>query len=331
MDDSQRTIQMQSAAIRKLLSSHNLTDALKMLATSLEELRPACAPKQYYELYLSVSTDLDLVAAYITAEHVGGRLHLAKLYETVQYVAPIVPRLYLLVLVASVCLNANMLQKDNKMHAAAKETSSEGIAHDVDNDDTAKKEVNVGLGKEKVTTSMQNLYIDEITSAVKQQSAASNLYSKTKIPEVQVILLDILEMSRGIQHAIRGLFLRFYISSATRAYLPNTIRSITQGSHPKKTDVGDINISIHFLLTNFGEMNKLWVRMNYQYPKKDDVRRVAERMELRVLVGTCLVRISQLSLTANLYKSVSVILYRLCYLGSSKRLWNVVMRLHKNI
>ena len=35
------------------------------------------------------------------------------------------------------------------------------------------------------------------------------------------IMKDMLEMSRGVQHATRGLFLRYYMSGLTRDYLPN--------------------------------------------------------------------------------------------------------------
>lgn len=45
---------------------------------------------------------------------------------------------------------------------------------------------------------------------------------------------------------------------------------------------------------NFAEMNKLWVRMQHQGHSRDRERREREREELRILVGTNLVRLSQL-------------------------------------
>ena len=45
---------------------------------------------------------------------------------------------------------------------------------------------------------------------------------------------------------------------------------------------------------NFAEMNKLWVRMQHQGHTRDKDRRERERRELRLLVGTNLVRLSQL-------------------------------------
>ena len=42
------------------------------------------------------------------------------------------------------------------------------------------------------------------------------------IPEAPVkeIMKDMLEMTRGVQQATRGLFLRHYLSGQTRDYLP---------------------------------------------------------------------------------------------------------------
>lgn len=61
--------------------------------------------------------------------------------------------------------------------------------------------------------------------------------------------------------------------------------------------------SIDFILQNFAEMNKLWVRMQHQGHTREKERREKERMELRILVGTNLVRLSQLeSVDAMLYQ-----------------------------
>lgn len=63
--------------------------------------------------------------------------------------------------------------------------------------------------------------------------------------------------------------------------------------------------SIDFVLMNFAEMNKLWVRMQHQGHSRDKERREREREELRILVGTNLVRLSQLeSVTLDKYKKV---------------------------
>jgi vacuolar protein sorting-associated protein 35 len=116
------------------------------------------------------------------------------------------------------------------------------------------------------------------------------------VPEAPVreIMRDMLEMSRGVQHPIRGLFLRHYLSGQTRDQLP-----VGDSNGPG----GNLKDSISFILTNFVEMNKLWVRLQFQGHSRDRMLREQERKELRILVGTNLVRISQLEgIDLELYK-----------------------------
>lgn len=57
---------------------------------------------------------------------------------------------------------------------------------------------------------------------------------------------------------------------------------------------------------NFAEMNKLWVRMQHQGHSREKEKREKERQELRILVGTNLVRLSQLEFVdVQRYKKVS--------------------------
>ena len=69
---------------------------------------------------------------------------------------------------------------------------------------------------------------------------------------------------------------------------------------------GTVKDSIDFILLNFAEMNKLWVRMQHQGHSKYKEKRERERQELRILVGTNLVRLSQLEgVDVETYKRVS--------------------------
>ncbi|KAJ7184082.1 vacuolar protein sorting-associated protein 35 [Mycena filopes] len=107
------------------------------------------------------------------------------------------------------------------------------------------------------------------------------------VPEAPVkeIMKDMMEMSRGVLHPIRGLFLRHYLSGQTRDHLPVGVDN---------GPAGNLQDSISFVLTNFIEMNKLWVRLQHQGHSRDREKRELERRELRILVGTNLVRLSQL-------------------------------------
>ncbi|ETO17053.1 hypothetical protein RFI_20280, partial [Reticulomyxa filosa] len=49
------------------------------------------------------------------------------------------------------------------------------------------------------------------------------------------------------------------------------------------------------MLKNFAEMTRLWVRMQHQGAVRDRLRREKERLQLRMLVGTNLRRLSELN------------------------------------
>ncbi|KAF2084829.1 vacuolar protein sorting-associated protein 35 [Saccharata proteae CBS 121410] len=111
------------------------------------------------------------------------------------------------------------------------------------------------------------------------------VYMAIEDAPVKEIMKDMMEMSRGVQHPVRGLFLRYYLSGQARDYLPSG-----EGEGPE----GNLQDSISFILTNFVEMNKLWVRLQHQGHSREREQRTKERQELQLLVGSNLVRLSQL-------------------------------------
>lgn len=118
------------------------------------------------------------------------------------------------------------------------------------------------------------------------------------------ILRDLVEMCRGVQHPLRGLFLRNYLLQCTRNILPDCLEEVQDPDNPLSLD-GTVADSIDFIHLNFSEMNKLWVRMQHQGHSRERERRERERMELRILVGTNLVRLSQLeNIDLEMYKAV---------------------------
>jgi len=119
---------------------------------------------------------------------------------------------------------------------------------------------------------------------------------KSKKAPAKDVLKDLVEMCRGVQHPTRGLFLRTYLSEMMKDKLPE------EGSEYYGWG-GDVNDSIQFIITNFIEMNKLWVRMQYQASGRDRERRERERREMATLVGQNLQRLAQLEgIDANKYK-----------------------------
>ena len=77
-------------------------------------------------------------------------------------------------------------------------------------------------------------------------------------------------------------------------------------------------------------MNKLWVRMQHQGHSRDREKRERERQELRILVGTNLVRLSQLEgIDMEMYKKVCFVLFALSML--LRKLFSVIDCRSENI
>ncbi|KAK9740029.1 hypothetical protein RND81_03G005700 [Saponaria officinalis] len=114
-----------------------------------------------------------------------------------------------------------------------------------------------------------------------------SVYIKSKEVPSKDILKDLVEMCRAVQHPIRGLFLRSYLCQVTRDKLPD-IGSEYAGGGDTVMDAVD------FVLHNFTEMNKLWVRLQNQGPVRVKEKREKERNELRDLVGKNLHILSQI-------------------------------------
>ncbi|KAL3469840.1 vacuolar protein sorting-associated protein 35 [Aspergillus californicus] len=128
-------------------------------------------------------------------------------------------------------------------------------------------------------------YAGNIVPRLYLMITVGTVYMSVEDAPVKEIMKDMMEMTRGVQHPIRGLFLRYYLSGQARDYLPSGT-----GDGPE----GNMQDSINFVLTNFVEMNKLWVRLQHQGPSREREKRMQERRELELLVGSNVVRLSQL-------------------------------------
>lgn len=126
-----------------------------------------------------------------------------------------------------------------------------------------------------------------------------SVYIKSKEAPAREVLTDLVEMTKGVQYPLRGLFLRNYLSICVKDKLPD-VGSEYEG------EGGSVEDAIAFLLQNFSETNRLWIRMQNQKAGvaaiKDRAMREKERQDLRILVGTSLVRLSQMDgITLNVY------------------------------
>ncbi|XP_010539841.1 PREDICTED: vacuolar protein sorting-associated protein 35B [Tarenaya hassleriana] len=207
-------IQHNAFFMRRALDSDNLRDVLKYSALMLSELRTSkLSPQKYYDLYMRAFDELRQLEMFFRDESRHG-VPVMDLYELVQHAGNILPRMYLLCTVGSVCI-------------------------------------------------------------------------KSKEAPSKDILKDLVEMCRGVQHPVRGLFLRSYLAQLSRDKLPD-VGSEYEG------DANTVMDAVEFVLQNFSEMNKLWVRMQHQGPGTVRQKQEKERNELRDLVGKNLHVLSQI-------------------------------------
>lgn len=207
-------IRQKSKLMKENLQDGHLLQAFKHCSDFLNELRTsALSPKQYYELYMAVYDQLDILSEFLLESNRSKQAKsadtpfLTDLYELVQYSGNIIPRLYMMIVI--------------------------GTAHMATNSSSTKD-----------------------------------------------IMKDMIEMCRGVQHPIRGLFLRHHLSQRLKDLYP-------------MATIDDFNDTVDFLITNFIEMNKLWVRLQHQGHSSERELRYQERKELKILVGSNLVRLSQ--------------------------------------
>ncbi|KAJ3158528.1 Vacuolar protein sorting-associated protein 35 [Geranomyces michiganensis] len=272
LEEAVAVVKVQSFHMKRNLDAHKLMDALKHCSTMLAELRTSSlTPKNYYELYMSIFDELRHLTTYLYDAHMNHRHHLSDLYELVQYAGNIVPRLYLMITVGSVYMRV----------------SKELIPQTIVN---GQKSAEAGGAGEEGAPSASG------ADTVENGAETEVKLDQEDVPPIKELMKDMLEMSRGVQHPTRGLFLRYYLSGMTRDYLPD---GLIDGAH------GTIHDSIQFILQNFIEMNKLWVRLQHQGHSREREKREQERKELRLLVGSSLVRLSQLeALDLETYKTL---------------------------
>jgi len=239
-NDSCENVRKNAFYMQQQLDSENLHEALRYASTMINELRTSkLYPTRYYEVYMNVTNQLTHLESYIESEYKkksandesSAGVWLSELYDRVQYCGNIVPRLYLLITVASICLKVHRNEHEETMR----------------------------------------------------------------------ILFDLVSLTKGVQHPTRGLFLRNYLSQVSRLVIPDVPENVDAHSlddHPI------VKRAVDFVLQNFAEMTRLWVRMQHQGAVRDRTRRERERLQLRMLVGTNLRRLSELNVvSAAVYKA----------------------------
>lgn len=132
---------------------------------------------------------------------------------------------------------------------------------------------------------------------------AGSVYVKSLQAPAKDVLRDLVEMCAGVQHPQRGLFLRAYLAQMMKDKLPSAgIEEEVEITEEELTG-GTVQDSIDFVIRNFTEMNRLWVRMQHDSSAREMELREKERLELRLLVGSNIATLSRLvGSSLNLYR-----------------------------
>lgn len=123
---------------------------------------------------------------------------------------------------------------------------------------------------------------------------AGSVYAKSLQAPAKDVLRDLVEMCSGVQHPQRGLFLRAYLAQMMKDKLPDAVEDVKENGGEDIESGGTVQDSIDFVIRNFTEMNRLWVRMQHDGSPREMGLREKERLELRLLVGSNIATLSRL-------------------------------------
>lgn len=145
-----------------------------------------------------------------------------------------------------------------------------------------------------------------------------SVYVRSAQAPAKDVLRDLVEMCAAVQHPQRGLFLRAYLSQMMKDKLPDSgpphpidaagggvlnapawssnelDEPDTLAAATAAAVAGTLVDSVEFVLRNFTEMNRLWVRMKNNVPAQEEETVRKERLELRLLVGSNLSTLGRL-------------------------------------
>jgi vacuolar protein sorting-associated protein 35 len=148
--------------------------------------------------------------------------------------------------------------------------------------------------------------IKDLYDAVQQASSiiprlyllitVGSVYIESQQVPATEIMCDLLQMVKGVQNPLRGLFTRYYLLKMIKDKLPD----VGNEYEGEKSQMAD---TLKFILQNLEEMNRLWIRLSTGCTGNERLLREKERNELKVLVGENITRLSSLQgLTLEIYK-----------------------------
>ena len=126
--------------------------------------------------------------------------------------------------------------------------------------------------------------------------SAGSLVMEKEPNSCEEIIFDLLGMIKGVQNPIRGLFTRYFLLKRLKDKLPDKDNVYLQ-------EGGKFDDTLKFIIQNLDEMNRLWIRISSDVTGGEKILRDKERIELKILVGESINRLSSLDgLTIELYE-----------------------------
>lgn len=124
-----------------------------------------------------------------------------------------------------------------------------------------------------------------------------SVYIETQQVPASEIIFDLLQLVKGVQNPLRGLFMRYYFLKMIKDKLPDVNTDYEQ-------DNSSIEDTLKFIFQNLEEMNRLWIRLSVGCTGNERLLKEKERNELKILVGENIIRLASLNgLTIELYKN----------------------------
>ncbi|KAG7373983.1 vacuolar sorting-associated protein 26 [Nitzschia inconspicua] len=295
----------------------------------------ALLPKNYYELHLRALEELPTLEDYL--------LNLSRQHPPQQGDASAAPggiptspgNNPLMMGVATGATNQSMMMNTPTMNPQMMMGQQQQLQTQLNFADSSTKIMSYTM--KELYDSVQ--YCPNVLSRLYLQICAASALIRSGEVGARWVLKDMIEAVKCVQNPVRGLFLRHYLLQAFRDKLPDEAIPLDQigtplgtgtaapggeGSNPVEnvstpaavapsvtmdSEQGTVKDSYEFILANFIEMNKLWVRIQHLPGDGKSIeirrRREKDRNELRILVGTNLVRLSALdSITSAIYGQV---------------------------
>ena len=126
--------------------------------------------------------------------------------------------------------------------------------------------------------------------------SAGALVMENEPNSTEEIIFDLLGMIKGVQNPIRGLFTRYFLLKRIKDKLPDKGNVYLE-------EGGKFENTLKFILQNLDEMNRLWIRISSDVTGAEKIMRDKERIELKIIVGESINRLSSLEgLTIDIYE-----------------------------